>query len=60
VIRSFFTGNQETNHFLMFLFSDRATPLGYQHGEIISINTYRFTKPVRIQPYSKDSWSWLT
>jgi catalase len=28
----------------MFLFSDRATPVDFQHADIFSINTYRFTK----------------
>ncbi|KAF4445853.1 catA, catalase [Fusarium austroafricanum] len=41
----YFTHNQEGIHFLMFLFSDRATPVDFQHADIFSINTYRFTKP---------------
>ena len=28
----------------MFLFSDRATPVDFQHADIFSINTYKFTK----------------
>lgn len=28
----------------MFLFSDRATPVDFQHADIFGINTYRFTK----------------
>lgn len=31
----------------MFLFSDRATPEGFQYADIFSVNTYRFTKTVR-------------
>ncbi|ESZ93183.1 catA, catalase [Sclerotinia borealis F-4128] len=40
----YFTHNQEGIHFLMFLFSDRATPVDFQHADIFSINTYKFTK----------------
>lgn len=28
----------------MFLFSDRSTPVDFQHADIFGINTYRFTK----------------
>ncbi|KAI0379465.1 heme-dependent catalase [Hypomontagnella monticulosa] len=41
----YFTNNQEAIHFLMFLFSDRATPVSFQNADCFSINTYRFTKP---------------
>ncbi|KAI0003935.1 heme-dependent catalase [Xylariaceae sp. FL0662B] len=37
--------NQEAIHFLMFLFSDRATPKDFQHAECFSIHSYRFTTP---------------
>ncbi|KAI0435537.1 catalase-like domain-containing protein [Xylaria telfairii] len=40
----YFNNNQEAIHFLMFLFSDRATPVDFQHADCFSINTYRFTK----------------
>ncbi|KAI1407968.1 heme-dependent catalase [Hypoxylon sp. FL1857] len=40
----YFNNNQEAIHFLMFLFSDRATPIDFQHADCFSINTYRFTK----------------
>ncbi|KAI1770087.1 catA, catalase [Hypoxylon cercidicola] len=39
----YFNSNQEGIHFLMFLFSDRATPKGFQYAECFSIHTYRFT-----------------
>ncbi|KAI1454237.1 catA, catalase [Annulohypoxylon moriforme] len=41
----YFTNNQEAIHFLMFLFTDRATPKDFQHAECFSIHSYRFTKP---------------
>ncbi|KAI0022850.1 heme-dependent catalase [Xylariomycetidae sp. FL0641] len=41
----YFNNNQEAIHFLMFLFSDRATPVDFQHADCFSINSYRFTKP---------------
>ncbi|KAI5926671.1 heme-dependent catalase [Camillea tinctor] len=41
----YFNNNQEGIHFLMFLFSDRATPIDFQHADCFSINSYRFTKP---------------
>jgi hypothetical protein len=31
----------------MMLFSDRSTPVSYRYADIFSINTYKFTKPVR-------------
>ncbi|CAJ2506291.1 Uu.00g004210.m01.CDS01 [Anthostomella pinea] len=40
----YFNNNQEAIHFLMFLFSDRATPVDFQHADCFSINSYRFTK----------------
>ncbi|KAI0870415.1 catA, catalase [Hypoxylon argillaceum] len=40
----YFNNNQEAIHFLMFLFSDRATPIDFQHADCFSINSYRFTK----------------
>ncbi|KAI1812514.1 catA, catalase [Poronia punctata] len=40
----YFNNNQEAIHFLMFLFSDWATPEDFQHADCFSINTYRFTK----------------
>ncbi|KAK8096354.1 catalase-domain-containing protein [Apiospora kogelbergensis] len=40
----YFNHNQEGIHFLMFIFSDRATPIGYQHADCFSIHSYRFTK----------------
>ncbi|ROW08805.1 hypothetical protein VMCG_02700 [Cytospora schulzeri] len=40
----YFNNNPEAMHFLMFLFSDRSTPVDYQHADIFSVNTYRFTK----------------
>lgn len=44
---SYFNNNPEAIHFLLFLFSDRATPVDFQHADIFSVNTYCFTKPVR-------------
>ncbi|KAI1329505.1 heme-dependent catalase [Xylariaceae sp. FL0255] len=41
----YFNNNQEAIHFLMFLFSDRATPVDFQHADCFSINSYKFTKP---------------
>ncbi|KAF3770458.1 catalase-domain-containing protein [Cryphonectria parasitica EP155] len=41
----YFTHNEEAIHFLMFLFSDRATPVNFQHADCFSINCYKFTKP---------------
>lgn len=46
-ISSYFNNNPEAIHFLMFLFSDRSTPVDFQHADIFSVNTYRFTKTVR-------------
>ncbi|KAI2643566.1 catA, catalase [Xylaria nigripes] len=40
----YFNNNQEAIHFLMFVFSDRSTPVDFQHADCFSINTYRFTK----------------
>ncbi|ROW15395.1 hypothetical protein VPNG_02414 [Cytospora leucostoma] len=40
----YFNNNPEAIHFLMFLFSDRSTPVDFQHADIFSVNTYRFTK----------------
>lgn len=45
-ISSYFNKNPEAVHFLMFLFSDRSTPEGFQYADIFSVNTYRFTKAV--------------
>ncbi|KAI2472270.1 heme-dependent catalase [Annulohypoxylon bovei var. microspora] len=39
----YMNNNQEAIHFLMFLFSDRATPKDFQHAECFSIHSYRFT-----------------
>lgn len=44
---SYFVSNPESIHFLLFLFSDRSTPADFQHADIFSVNTYRFTKKVR-------------
>lgn len=44
----YFNNNQEGIHLLMFLFTDRATPRDFQHADCFSINTYRFTKIVRV------------
>lgn len=35
----------------MFLFSNRALPIDYQHADIFGINTYRFTKPGQPGPF---------
>jgi catalase len=43
---SFFNHNAEGYHTLMFLFSDRNTPVSYRYADIFSVNTYKFTKPV--------------
>ncbi|KAI0450977.1 catA, catalase [Xylaria acuta] len=40
----YFNNSQEAIHFLMFLFSDRATPIDFQHADCFSINSYQFTK----------------
>lgn len=45
-VRSYFVNNPEAIHFLLFLFSDRSTPVDFQHADIFSVNTYRFTKTV--------------
>ncbi|RYC56256.1 hypothetical protein CHU98_g9958 [Xylaria longipes] len=41
----YFNNNQEAIHFVMFLFSDRHTPIDFQHADCFGVNTYRFTKP---------------
>ncbi|KXJ94044.1 catalase-like domain-containing protein [Microdochium bolleyi] len=40
----YFTQNQEGINFLMYYFSDRATPTDFQHADCFSINTYRMVK----------------
>lgn len=40
-VRSYFVNNPEALHFLLFLFSDRSTPVDFQHADIFSVNTYR-------------------
>lgn len=40
-VRSYFVNNAEALHFLLFLFSDRSTPVDFQHADIFSVNTYR-------------------
>ncbi|KUI63890.1 Catalase A [Cytospora mali] len=49
----YFNKNPEAIHFLMFLFSDRATPIDFQHADIFSVNTYRFTKTDGTSSYVK-------
>ena len=39
------SGRVSDDDSLMFLFSSRSTPKGYQHSDIFSVNTYRFTRP---------------
>ncbi|KAL9110161.1 MAG: hypothetical protein Q9227_005221 [Pyrenula ochraceoflavens] len=41
----YFNHNAEGYHTLMFVFSDRGTPVSYRYADIFSINTYKFTKP---------------
>ncbi|KAG6356539.1 hypothetical protein INS49_014412 [Diaporthe citri] len=49
----YFNNNPEAIHFLMFLFSDRATPDGFHYADIFSVNTYRFTKADGTSQYVK-------
>jgi catalase len=45
---SYFNRNAEGYNFLMYLFSDMGTPVSYRYADIFGINTYKFTKPVRL------------
>lgn len=49
----FMSGNAETFHAIMMIFSDRGTPKSYRTSEIFGLNTYKFTKPDGSFVYTK-------